>query len=147
LDAPRNAAQRKRDSLDLLEGEVDCWVASAAGGKAYLIPVSFVWDGERLTFATAKESRTAKNLRHAGVARIALGRTRDVVLIDGAIEFASVDADGTLADAHAKATGFDARRTKAEFVFVHVKPLRVQAWREENEIAGRDVMLNGRWLV
>jgi hypothetical protein len=26
-------------------------------------------------------------------------------------------------------------------------PVRIQAWREENELADRDLMREGRWLV
>ena len=40
-------------------GDVDLWVASAgATGEAYLIPLSFYWDGAGLTIATPGRSRT-----------------------------------------------------------------------------------------
>ena len=32
-------------------------------------------------------------------------------------------------------------------VYVRVEPRRIQAWREENELADREVMRGGRWLV
>ena len=87
MDPARPAEQRKRDVLALLEREVDVWVASAsADGEAMLLPLSFVWDGSRLTVSTPLASRTARNLIRAGVARVALGGTRDVVLIDGTLE-------------------------------------------------------------
>jgi NADPH-dependent FMN reductase len=28
-----------------------------------------------------------------------------------------------------------------------LRPRRIQAWREENELAGRDLMRDGRWLA
>jgi hypothetical protein len=31
--------------------------------------------------------------------------------------------------------------------WLRVVPRRIQAWREENELAGREVMREGRWLV
>jgi hypothetical protein len=126
--------------------EKDIWVASAsASGEAYLIPLSFYWDGTHLTVATPKRSKTARNLRRAGVARMALSPTRDVVIIEGALEFIGVNDDDELAAAHTEAAGFDARRTREEFVFIRMAPRKIQAWREENEPAGRDVMVDGRW--
>ena len=147
--APRSTAQRKADVLTKLESEVDIWVASAgATGDAYLIPLSFYWDGARLTVATPKNSRTARNLRRAGWARVALGPTRDVVIIEGRLEFVPEAAvDDQLADAHAKATGFDPRQEPQEYVYIQLTPANVQAWREANELAGRDVMRDGRWLA
>jgi len=95
---PRSTAQRKADVLEKLRTDVDIWVASAsAAGKAYLIPLSFYWDGTRLTVATPKNSRTARNLQRAGVARMALGPTRDVVLLEGSLKFIPVGADAELA--------------------------------------------------
>jgi len=29
---------------------------------------------------------------------------------------------------------------------IHVTPLRIQAWREENELAGRTIMRSGVWV-
>jgi hypothetical protein len=81
---PRSRAQRRADTLTKLETEVDLWVASAdEAGVAYLVPLSFHWDGEALTLATATRSRTGRNLLRAGWARVALGPTRDVVMIEG----------------------------------------------------------------
>ena len=131
----------------VLGTEKDIWVASAsAAGDAYLIPVSFYWDGERLTVATPKRSRTARNLRRAGVARMALEPTRDVVIIEGTLEFIETDANDELAAAHAEAAGFDARRS-GKNVYIRLTPRKVQAWRTTEELAGRDVMIDGRWLA
>lgn len=149
---PRSTEKRKADVLEKLrmapDTEKDIWVASAtASGEAYLIPLSFYWDGGRLTVATSKRSRTARNLQSAGVARMALGPTRDVVIIEGTLEFIPVGADDELAAAHTKAAGFDARRSGQENVYIRLTPRKIQAWREENELAGRDVMVDGRWLA
>jgi hypothetical protein len=146
---PRDPAQRKTDVLDKLRREVDCWVASASAiGDAYLIPLSFVWDGSTVTLATLRRSRTCRNLARAGWARLALGPTRDVVILEGPVTEISVDAiDPALADAFATATGFDPRQLAAqpEYVYLSVEPRRIQAWREANELPGRDVMIDGVW--
>ena len=143
----RSPAQRKSDTLEKLRSEVDLWVASAGeGGEAYLVPLSYYWDGSALTVATARGSRTARNLIRAGQARVALGPTRDVVVIDGTVEEVAIGTDVELEDAHAQATGFDPRTLAAEYVYLRITPQRIQAWREENELAGRDLMRHGSWL-
>ncbi|HEX5503879.1 MAG TPA: pyridoxamine 5'-phosphate oxidase family protein [Thermomicrobiales bacterium] len=145
---PRSTAQRKADVLAKLGVEVDLWVASAtARGDAYLIPLSFYWDGAALVLATPAASRTARDLRRAGRARVALGPTRDVVTVEGPVEFIVGDDVGALGDAHAAATGFDARREPEPYVYIRLTPARIQAWREANELAGREVMRDGRWLA
>jgi hypothetical protein len=128
--------------------EKDVWVASAsAAGEAYLIPLTFYWDGARLTVATPTRSKTAQNLQRAGVARMALSPTRDVVIIEGTLEFIAAGEDDELADAHTEAAGFDARRSRGEYVYIRMTPRKIQAWREENELGGRDVMVDGQWLT
>jgi nitroimidazol reductase NimA-like FMN-containing flavoprotein (pyridoxamine 5'-phosphate oxidase superfamily) len=57
----RSAEQRRSDTLEKLEAGVDLWVASASeDGHAYLIPLSYYWDGAALTIATPRRSRTAR---------------------------------------------------------------------------------------
>jgi hypothetical protein len=144
---PRKA--RVLDMLRMVRGtEKDIWVASAsAEGEAYLIPLTFYWDGKRLTVATPKRSKTARNLQRAGVVRMALSPTRDVVIIEGTLEFIAADDDDELAAAHTEAAGFDARHSRGEYVYIRMTPQKIQAWREENELGGRDVMVDGRWLT
>lgn len=148
LANPRSTAQRKSDVLAKLAEAVDVWVASASGaGDAYLVPLSYWWDGAQLTMATPERSPTARNLRRAGRARVALGPTRDVVIIEGPVAFVPPEEAGALADAHADATGFDARLGRQRNVYICLTPQRVQAWREAGELPGRDVMVDGRWLA
>lgn len=145
---PRSRAQRKIDTLAKLRREVDLWVASAdEGGGAYLVPLSYYWDGAALTIATPRTSRTARNLMRAGWARVALGPTRDVVVIEGSVETIPIGTDGQLEDGHAQATGFDPRTLADEYVYLRITPINVQAWREANELEGRQLMREGRWLT
>ena len=61
--AARSRSQRIADALERLRTDVDLWVASASdSGEAYLVPLSFHWDGSRLTVATPMESVTERNL-------------------------------------------------------------------------------------
>lgn len=143
----RDRAQRRADVIEKLQMDEDLWVASASrDGAAYLIPLSYYWDGECLTMATPIASRTARNLRRAGRARVALGPTRDVVIIEGPLEELAVTSDDRLAEAHAAAAGFDARAEHPPYCFFRLTPEHIQAWRTADELKGRDVMRDGIWL-
>jgi hypothetical protein len=146
---PRTLEQRQGDTKALLEREVDCWVATAdpATCAPHLVPLSFLWDGQTLLIATPAASPTGRNLA-SGRARLGLGTTRDVVLMEGLVEKLALDAVPVeVADAFAIKTGFDPRRSSPPFLFFRIRPRRVQAWREENELAGRDLMRDGEWLA
>jgi Pyridoxamine 5'-phosphate oxidase len=142
--APRSRSQRQADTLAKLRGEVDLWVASAdEAGVAYLVPLSFHWDGAALTLATPRESRTAVNLLRAGWARVALGPTRDVVIVEGTVAELPRGADPQLAEAFAAAAGFE---PPEGYVYLRITPREIQAWREADELAGRRLMRAGAWL-
>jgi hypothetical protein len=144
---PRPRSQRRADALERLRGDVDLWVASAdAEGNAYLIPLSYYWDGETLTIATQRASRTGRNLVRAGWARVALGNTRDVVVVEGPVEKVPIEANPALADLYTQATGWDPRLEPEEHVYLKLTPRTVLAWRESNELKGRRLMRDGEWL-
>jgi len=143
----RSRAQRRIDALAKLHSQIDLWVASADElGGAYLVPLSYYWDDSTLTIATPRASRTARNLVRAGWARVALGPTRDVVIIEGPLEAIPIGADARLEDAHAQATGFDPRTLAEQYVYLQITPHNIQAWREANELEDRQLMRRGAWL-
>jgi hypothetical protein len=144
---PRSRSQRRADTLAKLDSEVDLWAASAdESGGAYLVPLSYYWDGSTLTVATPRASRTARNLIRAGWARVALGPTRDVVIIEGPVQALPIGTDNDLEDMHANATGFDPRTLADEYIYIRITPQEIQAWRESNELEGRRLMRRGEWL-
>ena len=127
---------------------MDLWVASADGdGRVHLVPLSFHWDGTVLTMATPRASRTARNLVRAGRARVALGHTRDVVIVEGPVEAIPIGADPRAEDAHAEASGFDPRLEPEEYLYLRLTPRAIQAWRESNELEDRQLMRKGEWLT
>jgi hypothetical protein len=145
---PRDRRTRTADALAMLGSQVDVWVATAsAAGTPHLVPVSLAWVDGRVLIAVEASSVTARNLTESGQARLAVGPTRDVVMIDAALE-KSVDvaADDALAVAYVAQADWDPRRSEG-YVFCVLRPVRVQAWREENEIAGRTLMRDGSWLA
>jgi hypothetical protein len=146
---PRSPIWRRRDTERRLAHDVDVWVASAsAGGEPYLVPLSFDWDGETLLLATAADSPTGRNLAATGQVRLGLGRTREVTMIDGDVEDLDIDALPTeRGDRFAARAGFDPRTQDSRYRWFRVTPSRIQAWREVDELPGRELMRAGRWLV
>ncbi|MFF4345801.1 pyridoxamine 5'-phosphate oxidase family protein [Streptomyces sp. NPDC001530] len=148
--AARTPKQRKQDTLHRLENDEDAWVSTADGdgGAPYLIPLSFLWDGTTLLVATPAASPTGRNLRTTGQARLGIGPTRDVVLVEGTVEpLEPAELPDGIADSFAAKAGFDPRQLTTHYLYFRITPRRVQAWREANEISGRDLMRDGEWLV
>jgi hypothetical protein len=126
---------------------VDVWLASAsADGAPYLVPLSLAWVDDRVVVAVETASPTARNVTGGGTARAAVGSTRDVTMLDVVLERAvPVDDDAALGAAYAAQADWDPRGL-AGYVFLVLRPTRVQAWREADEIAGRMLMRDGAWL-
>ncbi|HZB31448.1 MAG TPA: pyridoxamine 5'-phosphate oxidase family protein [Streptosporangiaceae bacterium] len=148
FDVPRDLAQRLADTRNRFASDVDTWLATAdLKGNPYQVPVSFLWDGSAFVISTPHSSPTARNLRANGQARMAFGHTRDVVLVRGtATAMTAEDVEKALGDAFAEKTGFDPCRLKTPYQFFVIRPQHVQAWREANELQGRDLMREGEWL-
>jgi hypothetical protein len=49
-------------------------------------------------------------------------------------------------DAYAAQSDWDPRTAGATYVFLVLRPDRIQAWREVDEVPGRTVMRDGTWL-
>lgn len=145
---PRDRQTRKADALATLATRaIDVWVASASGeGTPHLVPVSLAWVDERVVIAVEAASVTARNVTASGVTRLAVGPTRDVVMIDAVLDRTVEVADDELGAAYAAQADWDPRRSNG-YVFLVLRPLRMQAWRESNEIPGRLLMRDGDWLV
>ena len=146
----RAPQQRRQDALDRLERDVDAWVATAdaAGGTPYLVPLSFLWDRGTLLISTPSSSPTARNLEATGKVRLGIGPTRDLVLVEGTVGEVrpAAEVSAEVGDAFAAKTGFDPRRLTG-YRYFRIHPQRLQAWREANELAGRELMAGGQWQV
>lgn len=146
---PRDRATRTADArATLASPEIDAWVATAsAGGAPYLVPLSLAWIADRAVIAVEADSVTARNLAVGRAARLAVGPTRDVVLLDVEWErTVGVDDDAVLGAAYARQADWDPRGLTG-YVFLVLRPVRVQAWREANELRGRVLMRDGEWLT
>jgi hypothetical protein len=146
---PRSPAQRRRDTEQRLTHDIDLWVASAsADGGPYLVPLSFDWDGEAVLVATPAKSPTGRDLAATQTARLGLGHTRDVSMIEGDVEVLEIDAlPQERGDRFATRAGFDPRAQDTPYRWFRISPRRIQAWREVNELPDRELMRDGRWLA
>jgi hypothetical protein len=146
----RTAQQRKADTLRRLENDVDTWLATAdpATGTPYLVPLSFLWNGTTVLISTPAASPTSRNLRATGRVRLGIGPTRDLVLIEGTVqaETAAAEIAAETGDAFAAKAGFDPRELSG-YAYFRIRPQRLQAWREANELAGRDLIRGGDWVT
>jgi hypothetical protein len=146
---PRDRATRIRDTLDRLAHDIDAWIATAdpANGTPYLVPLSFLWVDSSFVISTPAQSSTARNLAASGHVRLGLGTTRDVILIEGVARvLMPEELTADLGDAFALKTEFDPRTLATPYQYFRIFPRRIQAWREANELDGRELMRQGAWL-
>src|SRR6266571_5325992 len=143
----RPLAERRKVAMERLRSNSNLWLATASGGRGpHLIPVSYWWEGSRLTTATFEGSRTLKNAQTQPKARAAIGSTGDVLMIDAtAIIVAVADIGTEAAEGYAQAAGNEPRSVPG-FVYIQLAPQRMQVWKGVAEFAGRTVMRAGVWL-
>ena len=147
---PRSGSRRKADALAKLhQVEADVWVATAsAEGREHLVPLSYAWDETNVILAVEPGSVTARNVFASGRARLGFGPTRDVLIVD-AVLASSVEVSGAaapLSELYARQSDWDPRLESSPYLFLLLRPIRVQAWREANEMAGKTIMRDGVWL-
>ncbi|GAA1433401.1 hypothetical protein GCM10009616_25290 [Microlunatus lacustris] len=144
---PRSRAERRRDTEQRLQHDVDLGVATAAtDGSPHLVPLSFDRDGEAMLMSTSLTSLTGTNLAATGAVRLALGGTRDVTLVDGVAAVLALDAlPAEQGDRFAVRTDLDPRTSGPRYRWFQVRPRRIQAWREGDELPGRELVRDGRW--
>jgi hypothetical protein len=143
-DSPRSPVERREDVLHLLSTERQLWIASAAHGRAHLIPLAFAWDGATITMVTRRNSRTVQNLRESHHARVAIGSPRDVVIIEGPVSFQEpAEATAELRALFATLPLNPERVPGA--IGVQLAPQRIMAWRGLAEMSDRAIMTDGHW--
>ena len=152
---PRTREQRTAGTLAKLSAPaMDVWVATAAAeatghASSHLVPLSLAWIDERVVLATEADSVTARNIISQRHARLGLGPTRDVVMIDAELEqaYGLDEVPDDLARRYAMQADWDPRKSDSRMQFLVLRPLRIQAWREVNELPGRTLMRDGAWIT
>jgi hypothetical protein len=147
----RSPEERKADALAKLTAvEANVWVASASpSGVVHLVPVTHSWNGSQVVLATGPRSRTVANVTADPRVRLALGETRDVVMIDAVLVEAipASEVRRALAEGYVAQAGWDPRTAGGDYIYLVLGPERIQVWREGENPAGRTVMRNGAWVV
>jgi nitroimidazol reductase NimA-like FMN-containing flavoprotein (pyridoxamine 5'-phosphate oxidase superfamily) len=138
------AASRREHAESLLKTYRDLWLATSCDSGPHLVPLSFVWHGERLLFATSAITRTGRNLLENGRARAAVGETRDLVIVEGSASPAHAD-DEALSQVFVNTLGFSHSDVGEGGTLFVLKPRAIQAWVERAD-TDRWVMRDGRWL-
>jgi hypothetical protein len=149
--ATRSQEERKADAVAKLAAiEANVWVASASPtGGVHLVPVTHTWNGSQVVLTTEPRSRTVANITANPRVRLALGETRDVVMVDAVLveSVPAAEAPEVLAGGYAAQAGWDPRTDAGDYVYLVFGPERIQVWREDEDLAGRTVMRNGEWVV
>ncbi|TDB80984.1 hypothetical protein E1264_33310 [Actinomadura sp. KC216] len=148
IPVPRSLAERRAFARKRLESSFQMWLATGSDGHgAHLIPVALAWDGSALYTATFVKSRTVANIKGHPQARVALGDTADVVMIDTSATLINVpDIDADIAERYAKVSTDPRTYPEGTFVYLCLHPTRIQVWNGLHEFAGRTVMRDGQWL-
>jgi hypothetical protein len=127
MEPPRSLQQRKQDTLGRLTSDADAWIASAVPeGDAYLLPLSFLWDGADVIVSTPRSSVTGRNLRRGRRVRVGIGQVRDVIVIDGIAE--PVQDEPTKPRLPPRAAGTRAKGPMTTRITAS-SPTRVRPWR------------------
>lgn len=153
----RTGPERKAHALARLAARhAEVWVASAStSGVPHLVPLSLAWDNQTVILSLDRRSVTARNITASARARLALGETGDVVMIDASLARAVSldDAPAELAEAFAGQADWDPRQAgglpgsrDGGYVFLCLRPERIQVWRTASEHPGRTIMRQGRWV-
>src|ERR1700730_18986540 len=145
----RPVAERRKAAMERLRSNSNLWLAPASDGRApHLIPLSYWWDGSRLTTATFEGSQPLKDVRAQPKVRAAIGTTDDVLMIDATATIATVADIADIAEVagrYAQVSGNDPQSTPG-FVYIQLVPERIQLWKGVAEFTGRTVMRAGVWL-
>jgi hypothetical protein len=69
-------------------------------------------------------------------------------MIDAELEhvYSLDDVPAGLARGYTEQAGWDPRQSGESMRFLVLRPLRIQAWREADELPGRTLMRGGAWI-
>lgn len=147
MTAPRPLDDRIAAAQRRLTDSHQLWLASGGSDGPHMIPVAFVWDTGQVVTATGERSRTVSNLRETGRARLGLGTTDDVVMIDANLDaFVTVPKMPSLVADRFAAVSHDPRQIPG-YTYIRLRPQRVQVWNGYHEFGGRTAMLDNQWLT
>jgi len=84
----------------------------------------------------------------AGSVRLAAGTPADAIMIDATLaDRVGAAKAPEVAQGFSKAVGWDPREVGPGWEFFRLRPTRIQAYRGYDELEGRDLMRDSRWLA
>lgn len=148
MSTSRTPHQRQVDTLAVLQRQGSGWLATAdTDATPHVIAVAALWTGDALVVTTRDGTPTARNLDAGGRARLILGTTDDVIMIDTTVSATqpSIGADPALVAAFVAATGWDPAEEGPDWRYFTLLPTRIQAYRGYGELGGHVLMQDGLW--
>lgn len=148
MNTPRTCAQRRTDTLAVLEQHGSAWLATATTREPRLIAVTATWTGEELVVATRTGSPTARNLVESRRAVLAFGTGDDAILVTAElIEAIPATAEpGSVGQAFIERAGWSPADEGPDWAFFRLHPTRIEAYRGYAELPGRTILRDGAWL-
>ena len=145
----RGLADRRKAATERLRSNRNLWLATASDGRGpHMIPLTYCWDGSRLTTATFEGSRTVKNVRAQPKVRAAIGTPDDVLMIDATatiVPVADIADIPEVTTRYVQGSGNDPQSMPG-FVYIQLVPERIQLWTGVAGFTERTVMRAGVWL-
>ena len=149
MNTPRTTAQRRTDTLAVLEQHGTAWLATAATREPRLIAVTATWTGADLVIATRTGSPTARNLVGSRRAMLAFGTGDDAILVTAElIEAIPATAEpGPIGQAFIERAGWSPADEGPDWAWYRLRPIRIEAYRGYAELPGRTILRDGAWLA
>jgi hypothetical protein len=146
---PRTPAQRRIDTLAVLEQHGSAWLATAGSREPRLIAVTATWTGEEIVVATRTGSPTARNLVESRRAILAFGTGDDAILVTAElIEAIPATADpGQVGRAFIARAGWNPAEEGPDWAWYRLRPTRIEAYRGYAELPGRTILRDGAWVA
>jgi hypothetical protein len=147
----RSPESRKEYVVALLSAHhPQCWVATASrSGDPHLVPLSFAWREGRVIICSGEGFRLTKDLVEGSGASLAIGDTRDVVLIRASVEasWPAGEQPPEVSKRFATQADWDPSRLGKAFRYFLLKPERIDVWRQPDEMADRTIMRCHAWVI
>ena len=145
----RDVATRKKDVMERLLRSGRFWLGTAdKTGKPHVIAVFAWWHSDALVISTLTGSRTARNMERNPRVTLATGPFDDAIIIHAQmIESRAVDDAPDMAHGFNAALGGEPSQIGEGWTFFRLRPTKIQAFRDFDELEGRDVMIDSRWLA
>lgn len=132
--------------LDRFAQAEACWYSSVrSDGRTHLAPIWHIWHQDAIYVVTQTNAVRAQNLRHNRSVSLALPDPMNVLVIEGAAEFAP-DAEPTIRPLFQAKYNWDIGNDVDYGCIIRVTPTKVMAWGNHGEGRWRYSPETATWL-